>query len=548
MRNLDQLFPEWLKKAFILISLAILSVHAASEYAVAQSHPATIAPTDYNSFQIILAFSDEDRKIDEISERITDRVAERALENAAERAKDKAEARAENKAENKAEIRAENKAEKEAEARAEKKAENAAEKRAERRAEALAEREVDNHDTDIEERHTEKRERKSERHANKKNRRMKEIALSRLRKLDHLYDDNGFKAIDRELLILANKDTGLNISDKEIKERVYLAGLDMVLIRVSTPKGKNLSQSASQMRDRIDNANISLNHLFIPESRDADDVNAPYLMNDISQNLNLSLSNATDIRIGLIDTLVDKTHAALYNQAITIKDFVPYDKERPKSHGTAVAAILVGHDPGKYKGIIAGARLYAASVFFKYNRTKVAATTESLIRALDWLVLQKISVINMSLSGPADPLLGIAIKRVREKGSIIVAAVGNGGPTAAPLYPAAYPGVVAVTAVDKQQHVYLRANRGRYVAFSAPGVNISTANAGGGYQVRSGTSIAAPFVSAILAEMHPINGTVNIVEILEKNTIDLGKKGFDSTYGYGLIQAINTQVSALPSK
>ena len=377
---------------------------------------------------------------------------------------------------------------------------------------------------------------------------MKEISLSRLRKLENLYDDNGFKAIDRELLILANKNTDLNIGDKDIKERIYLAGLDMVLIRVSAPKGKNLSQSASEMRDRIDNASISLNHLFIPESRDADDVNAPYLMDDISQNLNLSPSNATDIRIGLIDTLVDKTHAALHNQAITIKDFVPYDKERPKSHGTAVAAILVGHDPDKYKGIIAGARLYAASVFFKYNRAKVAATTESLIRALDWLVLEKISVINMSLSGPADPLLEIAIKRVQEKGSIIVAAVGNGGPTAPPLYPAAYPGVVAVTAVDKQQHVYLRANRGRYVAFSAPGVNISTANAGGGYQVISGTSIAAPFVSAILAEMHPVNGTVNIVKILENNTIDLGKKGFDRTYGYGLIQAINTQISALPSE
>ncbi|MCF6197338.1 MAG: S8 family serine peptidase, partial [Emcibacter sp.] len=254
---------------------------------------------------------------------------------------------------------------------------------------------------------------------------------------------------------------------------------------------------------------------------------------------------ATGIRIGLIDTMLDTSHSALINQAITIEDFVPYDKERPKYHGTAIAAILVGHDPDKYKGIAVGAKLYAASVFFKYDKTKVAATTESLILALDWLVRQKTSVINMSLSGPADPLLEIAINKVMEKGSIIVAAVGNGGPAAAPLYPAAYPGVVAVTAVDKQQHVYLQANRGRHVAFSAPGVNIPTANAGGGYQIRSGTSIAAPFVSAILAELSPENGTVNIVKLLEKNTIDLGKKGFDSTYGYGLIQAVSTQVSAL---
>ncbi|HEC00514.1 MAG TPA: hypothetical protein ENI91_02350 [Sphingomonadales bacterium] len=507
MKNIKIIFTERLKKTFIFLGLIAIFMNSPSDSAAAERATALLPLTSYNGLSITLSSFAGGRKIDMISDRIADRIADRAMRRAAKRAADKAEIRAEVKAEIKAET--------------------------------MAIRKITDRAAAIDMIRTKK--------TNRKARKTEKRALNRLQKFQNLYDDNGFKAIDHELLILAGKDALLNIDEKNytITSRKYLTGLDMVLIKVSSPKNKKLSLSASEMKNRIDNADISLNHLFIPEFQDTDDRNAPYTITDISRNLNLTASNATDVHIGLIDTMVDTSHSALINQAITIEDFVPYDKERPKYHGTAIAAILVGHDPDKYKGIAIGAKLYAASVFFKYDKTKVAATTESLILALDWLVQQKTSVINMSLSGPPDPLLEIAINKVMEKGSIIVAAVGNGGPAAAPLYPAAYPGVVAVTAVDKQQHVYLQANRGHHVAFSAPGVNIPTANAGGGYRIRSGTSIAAPFVSAILAELTSGNDTVNIVKLLEKNTIDLGEKGFDNTYGYGLIQAVNTQVSTL---
>jgi len=508
MRNIKIIFIERLKKAFVFLGLIAIFTNSPSDSAAAERATALLPLTSYSGLSITLSSFAGGRKIDMISDRIADRTADHAMTRAAKRATDKAEIRAETKAEMKAET--------------------------------MAIKKITDRATAIDMGRSKK--------TNKKARKTEKTALNRRQNFQELYDDNGFKAIDHELLILAGKDTLLNIDEKNytITSRKYLAGLDMILIRVSSPKNQDLSQSASEMKSQLDNADISLNHFFIPEFQDTDNENAPYSITDISQKLNLKTSKATGVRIGLIDTMVDESHSALINQAITIEDFVPYDKERPKYHGTAIAAILVGHDPDKYQGIAVGAKLYAASVFFKYDKTKVAATTESLILALDWLVQQKTSVINMSLSGPADPLLEIALNKVMEKGSIIVAAVGNGGPAAAPLYPAAYPGVVAVTAVDKQQHVYLQANRGRHVAFSAPGVNIPTANAGGGYRIRSGTSIAAPFVSAILAELTLEKGTAGVVRLLEKNTIDLGKKGFDSTYGYGLIQAVNTQVSALP--
>ncbi len=454
----------------------------------------------YSSFGISLVSQTQVRKIDRISDNMTERMAERALRRAAKRAEMKVEMKATKKA-----------------------AERAAE-RSLRREQKLKEN--------------------ASQIVNKKSRQAREIAISRqLRKHQDIYDDNGFEAIGDELLILATKDADLKIAENkyQIKERKYLKGLDMVLIRVATSKDTILSESASEMESMVEDGGIGLNHLFVPESRSIDNEDIPYSIADISANLKINTSHSGEISLGLIDTLVDQSHASLQNEVILIEDFVPYDKTRPKAHGTAVASILVGNEPDIYKGVAIGAKLYAASVFFMQSETKVAATTESLIYALDWMVQQKVQVINMSLSGPSNPLLEIAIKKVLAKGIMIVAAVGNAGPTASLLYPAAYSGVVAVTAVDKEHNVYWRANRGRHVAFSAPGVNIPAAHAGGGYQARSGTSIAAPFVSAILADLAFVNDSHdndNIVKILEKIAKDLGAKGFDTTYGHGLIQAV----------
>ncbi len=83
-------------------------------------------------------------------------------------------------------------------------------------------------------------------------------------------------------------------------------------------------------------------------------------------------------------------------------------------------------------------------------------------------------MINMSFSGPANRVLERLIAHAAESGIGLVAAAGNGGPGAAPAYPAAWPQVIAVTAVDAREHIYRQANQGPYVALAAPGVNIWT--------------------------------------------------------------------------
>ena len=122
---------------------------------------------------------------------------------------------------------------------------------------------------------------------------------------------------------------------------------------------------------------------------------------------------------------------------------------------------------------------------------------------------------------------------------LIVAAAGNNGPGAEPSFPAAYAGVVAVTAVDQDLKIYARATRGAYIDLAAPGVGIRTASASGTIAVKSGTSYAVPFIAAAAALVRSGDPALDVSSMrarLESSTRDLGEPGRDTTYGFGLIQ------------
>jgi subtilisin family serine protease len=124
--------------------------------------------------------------------------------------------------------------------------------------------------------------------------------------------------------------------------------------------------------------------------------------------------------------------------------------------------------------------------------------------ALAWLARQDVGVINISLVGPSNAALARAVAAMQARGHVLVAAVGNDGPAAPPLYPASYPGVVGVSGVDRRGRPLPEAARGPQVMFAAPGSQMASAVPGSPpYRQVRGTSYAAPIVAALLAKRLP---------------------------------------------
>jgi subtilisin family serine protease len=185
----------------------------------------------------------------------------------------------------------------------------------------------------------------------------------------------------------------------------------------------------------------------------------------------------------------------------------------------------------------AGADLYAADV---YCGVATGGAVDAIVAALGWMDQELVPVINISLVGPRNVLLERIVNVLIARGHVLVAAVGNDGPAAPPLYPAAYAGVVGVTAVDAKRRVLVEAERGPQVMFSALGADLKAANIEHGYVTVRGTSFAAPTVAALLAGSlsNPDQEAARAaIAVLAKQAIDLGPPGKDLTYGFGLVGA-----------
>jgi Subtilase family len=210
------------------------------------------------------------------------------------------------------------------------------------------------------------------------------------------------------------------------------------------------------------------------------------------------LAEGRHIRVGMIDGGVDTQHPAFQYAPLVTKDFAGAGNAPTTIHGTAVASLLVGHDQN-FSGYLPDANLYAADV---YGGAVNGGSAEDIARALNWMAANKIAVTNISLAGPANALLSAVVRSFLGSGHVLVAAAGNNGPAGGPSYPAAYPGVVAVTSVDSQNRFELDASRAA-AQFAALGVDVRAANPAGGYASMTGTSFAAPAVSARFALVLP---------------------------------------------
>jgi subtilisin family serine protease len=167
-------------------------------------------------------------------------------------------------------------------------------------------------------------------------------------------------------------------------------------------------------------------------------------------------------------------------------------------------------------------------------------TSFAIDKGLQWAADNNARIVNMSFAGPADPTLQRMLAAAYDKGMVLVAAAGNAGPQSEPLYPAADPNVIAVTATDSNDQLFKMANRGRYIAVAAPGVDILGLAPGAAYEVTTGTSIAAAHVSglaALLLERKPSLTPSEIRTVLMITAKPLGPTRPDSDFGAGLVNA-----------
>jgi subtilisin family serine protease len=248
----------------------------------------------------------------------------------------------------------------------------------------------------------------------------------------------------------------------------------------------------------------------------------------------------TDVAIGVVDTGVDLSHPSLVGTRVTLRTVRSPD--RPPSdmdHGTAVVSLLVGRANSEVVGIVPGARVLAADAFHGHGQASNADAYD-LIAALDWLVSEGAKVVNLSLSGPHNEHLQRAIARVQEQGVHLIAAAGRPDRSRTTGYPAKYPGVIAVSAVDSRLRPSRFAIRGDHITFAAPGSGIAVARRPSGVHRVEGTSFAAPFVSAAYAiGLGRGQSASGLTHLLAQSAKDLGPPGRDPVYGWGLLQFSN---------
>lgn len=347
------------------------------------------------------------------------------------------------------------------------------------------------------------------------------------------------RSIERDVLVLLVPCTDMaavrELGMKVQRERP-LPGLDRVLVRLEVEPGLSLGQAAALVRQASSAATVDYNHLY--KLNAAPGTGRSATSNEAADDV---AAEGLGPAIGVIDTAIAVDHPALAGARIVQRDFIGAQRNLPMGHGTAIASILV-QEGARLSG--AAPQLYAANVFFERAAGVESATTESIVAALGWLVEQDVAVVNMSLTGPPNDLLQLAVDRAAGAGAHLVAAVGNNGPVGEPLYPAAYDSVIGVTAVDGSEQAFVYANRGRQVMFAAPGVGVRVADSDGGYARQDGTSLAAAHAAVIIAASmtrlaQAGHGPQDVVDRLQRDARDLGPSGMDEVYGYGLIAPLD---------
>lgn len=309
-----------------------------------------------------------------------------------------------------------------------------------------------------------------------------------------------------------------------------LDGLDETIVVLGVPTGTSTAAMLEKLRALDPGGQYDFNHVYTASAARPMELAAPA---DTTAPPGRAARSA--VRVGLLDGGVADNHAVFRDAAVS--RWGCDGKLIPDAHGTAVAALMVGRS-SRFRGVAPDAELYAADV---YCGSPAGGSAERIAAALGWLAKQQVAVINVSLVGPPNQTLERAVGAMIRRGHLLVAAVGNDGPAAAPLYPASYPGVVGVSGVDRSGRTLPEAARGPQVMFAAPGNQMVSAALGSPpYRVVRGTSFASPIVAAMLAgelsKPAPLAAR-QAISTLTRQASGAPPNGVSNTIGYGVIGA-----------
>ena len=258
-----------------------------------------------------------------------------------------------------------------------------------------------------------------------------------------------------------------------------------------------------------------------------------------------ALAHGANVTVAVIDSGIDVKHPE-FTDAIADSFDALGSKEAPHVHGTGIAGAIVAH--ARLMGSAPAARIVAIRAF-GIAPNGAESTSFVVLKGLDYAAAHGAQIVNMSFAGPKDALIERAIAASTAKGIVMVAAAGNAGAKSPPLYPAANPNVIAVSATDAQDKLFAASNRGSHIAISAPGVDIFLPAPDEKYQMTSGTSFSAAYVSglaALLLERNPALKPTEVRAILMKTARDLGAPGRDDLFGAGEADAYAAVSAVVP--
>jgi hypothetical protein len=331
-------------------------------------------------------------------------------------------------------------------------------------------------------------------------------------------DDLGQPVVRAEVLAISPSQQALatvQAAGFSVARRTGSDDLGLELVTLTPPKGMSAKAAVRRLRELDPTGDYDFNHLYADAGGGASP--GPVTV----------AAGGAAVRAGLLDGGVDAAQPVFAGVKIQSRGFGP-GGPRPSAHGTAVASVLAA---GGVEQIL------AADV---YGRGPTGGSAEAIVTALAWMAQARVAVVNVSLVGPPNGPLGAAVRALVARGCLIVAAVGNDGPAAPALYPASYPGVIAVTGVDRRRRLLPEAGRADHVDFAAYGSEVKVAAPGGRTATVRGTSYAAPVVAARLARLTSLadpRAAEKAMARLAGEAVDLGAPGVDPLYGRGLVEA-----------